>query len=170
VANSVQVQRVSHTHNAILDFMVANPTAPLSHVATYFGYTQSWLSTVIHSDAFQARLRERQDTAFNEVVVADLRAKITGVASQAIDKLSEKLAVAADIRDVKDSAEMLLRSIGWGQPKAAAAPARQTNIVVLADRESLARSRELMQAASEIADATERLAIEHSADSAVTAS
>lgn len=142
------VQRVSHTHEAILQFMIANPAAPLGLVAAHFGYTQPWLSTLIHSDAFQAQLRRRQNEVFGEVVIAELKDKIVGAAHIAIDKLAEKVEVANDIRDVTDAAEMLLKSLGYGAPKAVPAQVSQTNVYNFADKETLARSRELMRRAT----------------------
>jgi hypothetical protein len=142
--NAVQIQTVRHTHEAILQYMLANPTAPQGLVAAHFGYTQSWISIIVNSDAFQAKLRERQDEMFSEGVVATLKDKIIGTAHLAVEKLAEKLETEKDARVIKDSAEMLLKSLGYGNPKPSAPHVQQNNVFVLADKESLANSRRLL--------------------------
>jgi hypothetical protein len=127
--------------------MIANPTASQGQIAVEFGYTQSWLSIIINSDAFQTQLRKRQDEAFDGTVLATLRDKITGTAHFAIEKLATRLETENDTRVIKDSAEMLLKSLGYGNPKPAT-PHVQNNVIVLADKETLATSRRLLAQAT----------------------
>lgn len=56
----VQLAKLSHHHLAIMDFMLANPRVPMWAVANEFNRTQAWLSTVVHSDLFQAHMQERR--------------------------------------------------------------------------------------------------------------
>lgn len=56
----VQIQKLSHHHLAIMDFMLANPTVPQWALAKQFNRTQAWVSTVVNSDLFQAHLHERR--------------------------------------------------------------------------------------------------------------
>ena len=54
------IQRVKYTHDALIDMIIANPAVSQGQLATAFGYTQGWLSRVMNSDAFQARLAARK--------------------------------------------------------------------------------------------------------------
>lgn len=88
--NAVQIQNLSTRHMALIDFMVANPLMRKGEIAAHFNVTPAWLSVVIHSDAFQAQLRARQDQAFAHLI-APLAEKLSYLAHQAVDRLSEKV-------------------------------------------------------------------------------
>jgi hypothetical protein len=108
-----EVQTVSHVHEAIMNWMIANPTLQLRDCAAYFGYTQSWLSTIIHSDCFKARLKEKQDAVFN-VMAEDLGSKLHALADVSIEKLTQAVEASSDPRLLKESAELALKSLGFG--------------------------------------------------------
>lgn len=110
---SPEIHRVSHRHNAIMDYMLANPEIKLSEVAAHFGMTQAWLSTVIHSDCFQSELKEKQGALFDETVLT-LRDKITGAAHRALDRLGEKLDTVDDPKFILDASEKTLKALGYG--------------------------------------------------------
>lgn len=98
-----------------MKWLIANPDKSLGECAAAHGYTQSWLSIVIHSDAFQAQLRELQDKSYTDVRM-DVKAKITGIAHLALDKLAEQLPVSADPKFTLDVADKTLRALGYGAP------------------------------------------------------
>lgn len=160
MAESSQIAKVSHMHVAIMDYMVANPTVRKGQVAAHFGVTNTWLSIIINSHAFQDMLRQRQDEFFGAVVVP-LREKIIGVADQALDRLAEKIEVM-ESREALETADALLHRLGFapntkqnGQvPGGQQAAMVQQNFFVGADVLNSARAK-FGQAAGdrEIADA-----------------
>ncbi len=84
---SVQINRLRHRHLAIMDRMLASPTIKMGELATEFNVTGPWLSTVVNSDLFQARLAERRG-----LMEAEQRQRITqklvDVAESSIDAMS----------------------------------------------------------------------------------
>jgi hypothetical protein len=125
--SKVQVMRLSNRHEAILEYMVANPTVKLSEVAATFDVTQAWLSVLIHSDAFQEALRKKRDEVFHPAAMT-LQEKLTGMAHLALDKLGE------EIDNGKVSPALLLETgnsvldrLGYGT-KAAGGGGNQTNV------------------------------------------
>lgn len=109
-----QLTRLSVTHNAIADWLIANPgKGQLQECATVFEITPSWLSTLIHSDAFRAMLLIKQGEVFEEVVIP-LREKISGVAHRSVEKLGEILESTNDHRLVKEIGKDMLNSLGYG--------------------------------------------------------
>lgn len=121
--------RLSHRHEDIARWLLENPTRPLKECAQHFGYTQAWLSCIIHSDAFQVRLRRLQEEA-DAIVVLDVPARLRGVAARAIEGLGDQ--VEHSLNDgngvlhrqfLLDTAELTLKSLGYGAPKAPLAPA-----------------------------------------------
>ena len=54
------IARVKYTHDAMIDLIVAQPGVKQGEIAKYFGYTQAWVSRIMNSDAFLARLAQRK--------------------------------------------------------------------------------------------------------------
>lgn len=126
--SKVQVMRLSNRHEAILEFMVANPTVRLGDVAAEFDVTQAWLSCIVHSDAFQEALRKKRDEVFLPAALT-LQEKLTGMAHLVLDKLGE------EIDNGKVSAPLLLETgnsvldrLGYGTKAPGGGPAAQTNV------------------------------------------
>lgn len=108
-----EIKQVSIKHNEIMDYLMANPTIKLSDVASHFGMTQAWLSTVIHSDVFQTLLKSKQDIAFHHTILP-LREKIERVAHQALDRVLETLPFETEVSQVAKVAQNALESLGFG--------------------------------------------------------
>lgn len=127
--HSPGVIRLNHTHEAIARWLLENPTRSLGECAKEFGYTQSWLSCIIHSDAFQVKLRQMQQEA-DAVVIMDVPARLRGVAAAALDGIASQVDHALNDGNgvlhrqfLHDTAELTLKALGYGQPKAPPAPA-----------------------------------------------
>jgi hypothetical protein len=115
-------QKLSPTHRQIADWLLQNPGSKrLRECAEHFGVTRSWLSCIIHSDAFQAHLHELQAEA-DTMVVADIPAKLRGVAALALDGLGESLEAVLDDPSSKmlhrnflaETVDMTLTRLGYG--------------------------------------------------------
>lgn len=145
------LKRVRVKHDAIMDFMLANPVLRMREVAEHFGVSQSWLSTVVHSDAFQEQLRAKQEKLFGATVLP-LREQVLGLAALAVDKLSEAVESAdpeGDREYVADVTEMALKAAGMGPSKLPGTPVvqqNQQNNYYMVDAEALAEARERMRA------------------------
>lgn len=87
---SPQIKSLSIKHEEILKFLVCNPHLRLRDVAAHFNVSQSWLSIIIHSDAFQEKLAELQEKDYI-MSIQPLREKMRGIASMALDKVAEEL-------------------------------------------------------------------------------
>ena len=147
-------QRLSHTHEQILNWLVLNPELSMRHCADHFGYTQSWLSTLIRSDLFQAALRERQMMVASRVA-ASIPAKLAAVADVALDKLGEMVERSEDPEFILDAADKALHRMGYapqssrnpaGSPSTFGSPLVQQNLFIGAG--DLADARELMRSAA----------------------
>lgn len=112
--------KLSPTHEEIMRFVLANPGPRLvTRTAEYFGYTVAWMSTLMNSDAFRAKLSTLEREA-DVAVIADIPAKLRGVAGLALDALAEELAECGKATSivnrsfVADAADMALRRLGYG--------------------------------------------------------
>ncbi len=64
--------KLNYTHEDCIDAILANPAISQNELAIRYGYTASWISLIINSDAFQAALAKRRD----EVISPELRATV----------------------------------------------------------------------------------------------
>jgi hypothetical protein len=116
MAKSASIAKMSHRHEAILNYMIMNPTHPLSLVAGHFEVSQPWLSTIIHSHAFQDQLARRKDEFFEVAVLQDLGDKLGAAAHQTIDAYLEKVPnLTAD--QLITAQDKLLARLGYGTSK-----------------------------------------------------
>jgi len=129
-------QNLSATHRQIARWLLENPgKGRLKECADHFGYTQAWISTLIHSDAFEALMGELNVNADN-VVVNDIPSKLRGVAALAIEGLGECVEEAMNDKMrllhrgfLRETADMTLARLGYGSSKSpgAAAPSNPLN-------------------------------------------
>lgn len=116
------VARVSYTHDAMIDLILANPMVTQGGIAHHFGYTQAWVSRVMNSDAFLARLAERKTELVDPSLVASIDEKLRALASKSLDVVLEKLTVAPTAELGLKALEATTKALGYG--------ARQQNLAV----------------------------------------
>jgi hypothetical protein len=135
---------LSNTHNAIADWLIANPgKGQIGRCAAHFGYTRSWLSTLIHQDAFQAMLKHKQGETYQAVIIP-LHEKLAGVAHRGVERLGEVLESTTDERLVREITRDSLQALGYGA--SARGPAvhidQSTHNTLNVDSAALAAARE----------------------------
>lgn len=150
MAESAQVAKVSIKHDAILDVLVANPTLRRSEVAAMFGVTVPWLSTIIHSDVFQEKLRERQDLVFDIAVVRPIQEKLMGAANMAAERLMENLQYESDTKTLNTVLDTTLKNLGYGQKSTGTPVNQQNNFTFNVTKEELADARKLIGRAASL--------------------
>lgn len=150
-----ELKSLSHTHVAIVDYMLANPQIALGDVAKHFGYTQPWLSQIIHSDAFQNMLKEKEGHVFHHTVLP-IREKMTQVAHMALDKTLHLLPQETEVRTASEIAGDMLDRLGYGSkpvgPGGVQVNIQQNNMVVPnTNAAEIAAAREMLAAAKKSA-------------------
>lgn len=108
------VKRVSYTHDAMIDLIVANPAISQNELSRHFGYTQGWLSRVMNSDAFQARLAERKGDMVDPAIVHNVEERFRGLAAQSAEILEQKLAATNSPELAFKVLELSAKSLGYG--------------------------------------------------------
>jgi hypothetical protein len=116
------IQRVKYTHDALIDMIIANPAVSQGQLASMFGYTQGWLSRVMNSDAFQARLAARKMEVVDPQLVLSIDEKLRALASKSLDVVLDKLAVTQNPDTALKALEITSKALGYG--------ARQQNLNV----------------------------------------
>ena len=127
--DSPGIAKMSVRHEAIMNYMIANPVLKLRDVAGTFGVSQAWLSTIIYSDAFQERLSEKKEQVFDSSVLQPLKTKLLAVANDTIEKLHDQIATTSDIRELTNTADKVLSRLGFGTGPVTAAVSQTFNYV-----------------------------------------
>lgn len=134
-ASMTQVAKVSYTHDAMIDMLVAEPALSQGTLAARFGYSPAWICHIIASDAFQMRLAERKDALVDPALRASIEERFKALVLRSLQVLEEKLA-RPDPPDnlALRAAELGARSLGLGRAEPPAPPPSGDRLVILANR------------------------------------
>ena len=116
------IARVKYSHDAMIDLLIANPAISQNELAANFGYTVPWVSRIMNSDAFQARLALRKEELLDPVIVASIEEKFRALASKSLDVVLDKLSVTNSAELGLKALEISATALGYG--------ARQQNLNV----------------------------------------
>lgn len=83
--------RLTYTHEAMIDLILAEPTVTYEELAEIFSLSKGWISRVVSSDSFKARMAERKAQLQDPIISRSLNERLRGVTVKAIDMISEKL-------------------------------------------------------------------------------
>lgn len=111
------VAKLNYSHEEMVRQILANPSVSQNQLAAMFGYTPGWISQVLSSDAFQARLAEVRDKLEDPILIATIKERTEALYIRSLQILQEKLDRPAT--SVPDSlalkaAELGARGIGIG--------------------------------------------------------
>lgn len=113
MSDSASIQKMSHKHVEILNFMLLNPLLKMGEIAIHFGVTFPWLSTIVHSHAFQDQLSRRQDEVFDSAVLQTVEDKLGAAAQVTLDAYLEKVPTLTSDQLITASDKILGR-LGYG--------------------------------------------------------
>lgn len=123
------ISEVHYTHDALVDLIIANPAVSQNALALHFGYTASWISQIIASDAFQARLAERTKDLVDPLIRVSVQERFQALVMRSLEILQEKLNRPTD--EIPDqlalrALELSSRAAGYGARDTV--PAQQVNV------------------------------------------
>ena len=135
---------MSPMHVRMLEFLIANPEASMEQLAAFFGRTPAWVSLVVHSDCFQAALKERQDEIFGDVRFT-VRDRILALAHRSLERLAEKMEIEQETARITDAAELALKALGFGAAPAPRGGTVNNYVFGQVSRGQLMAARQLME-------------------------
>jgi hypothetical protein len=111
-----EIRKVSYTHDAMIDLIIAHPMMSQGERAAYFGYTQSWVSIIESSDAFRARLEVRKEELVDPTIRATIEERFRALATKSLEVLQKKLE-SPNVSDnlAIQAASLAAKSLGLGQ-------------------------------------------------------
>lgn len=116
------LQKVSYTHTDMIDYIIAHPGCNNNQLAIRYGYSPSWISSVMASDAWKAAMAARREELVDPVLLMSLNERFEGMTRRSLERLQEKLD-APNVSDqvVLKAVELGAKAMGIGG-NAAAAP------------------------------------------------
>lgn len=142
-----EIQKVSPTHDSIMDWLLTNPGATLEQMGGYFGYSVAWLSQLINSDLFQERYRERRGEIESQIA-SNIPEKMAVLAQITLAKLTRHVEKSEDPTFLHETADMVLHRLGYAPSKTVVtSPQSNTTItqnVLVVERSALAEARGLL--------------------------
>lgn len=119
---ALAIDRVKYTHDAMVDLIIATPGIKQNDLAKHFGYTVPWVSRIINSDAFQARLAVRKADIIDPSLVLSIDERLKAVANRSLDIVLEKLEATQSLDAAMKMVDITTKALGYG--------ARASNVAV----------------------------------------
>jgi hypothetical protein len=137
---SVLKRGVHYTHQAMIDLIIERGgRISNAELALYFGYSQSWISTVMQSDAFQAAFAARREEIIDPRLRMSLEEQARGLYARSMEILREKLNVdAANVPDqlALQTFAQSARALGYGA-RPPPSPSEDTNAALIKHADNL---------------------------------
>lgn len=111
------IEKVSYTHDAMIDLLIAKPMVSQGDVARHFGFTPGWVSRVIRSDAFRERLASRKGEIVDPMLLQQVEDRFQSLVERSLEILMEKLDANPTADLALKAAELGARSLGYGVAK-----------------------------------------------------
>lgn len=102
------VAKMRYSHADMIDFIIANPGVSQGTLAARYGYTQSWVSLVMSSDAWKSAMAARREELVDPTLLATVNERFTAMTTRSLERLMEKL----DQPQVSD--QVVLRAVELG--------------------------------------------------------
>jgi hypothetical protein len=99
----------------MIDLILAEPSVKSGELAALFGYSAAWVSRILASDSFQARLAARKAALIDPSITRRLDERFRAIAVQSTEVLQQRLdaeegaALALDALSVATSAMRAVR-------------------------------------------------------------
>lgn len=99
-------------HEAFADYMLINPGCTLRSMKAQFGYSVSWICTVINSDMFKAYFNQRR-RGIEVTIAQDLPSRLQAAAALATERVIDIIETSGDQELVLDAFDKILHRAGF---------------------------------------------------------
>ncbi len=89
--SGARVPKLNYSHEAMADLIIANPGISQNEIAQRFGYTASWVSTIMSGDAFQAYYHSRIEKLVDPALRINIETQFKSMVLRSMEILMEKL-------------------------------------------------------------------------------
>lgn len=122
-ADKRNLAKIRYSHADMIDTILSNPWVSQGELAQRYGYSQSWVSIVMASDAFQSAFAARREEVVDPALKATLEERFRALTLRSLDRLMNELDKPACKPEVMlKAAELGAKSLGIGGHAAPPAP------------------------------------------------
>lgn len=119
------VAKVNYSHDAMIDLIITDPGISQNTLAARFGYSASWVSQVMASDAFQSKLAERTKELVDPTIRQTVENRFKALVIRSLEIIAEKLNAPSNM--IPDqlalrALELSSRAAGYGVRDPVVAP------------------------------------------------
>ena len=107
-----QLVRVSYTHEAMIDLILQDPTVTTAELAEVFSYSANWVTRILASDSFQARLAQRKSALVDPIIARSLNERLRSVAIRSMEVIEDKLAAEPSAAYAMNALELATAGLG----------------------------------------------------------
>lgn len=132
VQHNGRIDKTRYSHEALIDQIIANPRSSQNDLAKHFGYSVSWISRIMGSDAFQAALAKRRDDITDPFLIATVEEKLRGLADQSINVIAQKLEATQNADLAIKTLDLATKALGFGARHESGRGGNITNTFVVA--------------------------------------
>lgn len=108
------IKKLSYTHEALVDLIITHPELNQGQYAAAFGYSEMWLSSIIHSDAFREKLAVRKKDILNPELLLSIEEKFRALVDRSANILMKKLATTEDADLALGVLNATSKALGYG--------------------------------------------------------
>jgi len=111
------LDHINYAHDQMIDLILANPGITQNAIAAAVGYSASWVSTVMVTDAFQARLADRRNAVVDPHLRDAVREGFEKIVARSQEILLEKLSQPSSVvpfNAALQAAAVSSRALGYG--------------------------------------------------------
>jgi len=116
---SPRIKRVSWKHDDMINVILQRAGSvekfTQGDLAREFGVTEAWMSCIINSDSFQARLAERKGEIVDPLIRGDLEEAIKGLVSRSVSIIRDRLEKKPSFENAMEVFKAAGRNLGMGQ-------------------------------------------------------
>jgi hypothetical protein len=147
------IAKVRYSHDAMIDLIISEPTIKQNDLAAIFDRSPTWVSLIMSSDAFQARLAERRAELVDPSIVASIQERIQAVASASLSKILDKLSSPLPASDdfLIQSAKLATGALGYGARPAAGSTTANVAVVIQVPQKAASAAEWVAQVAPQVA-------------------
>lgn len=122
------LKKCRYSHDAMIDAIIANPGVSEIQLGEMFGYSKQWVSRLLCSDAFQARLALRKGEIIDPKLTATVEERMSGVMMKSLDIILENLEANPNMGNALKAFELTSKGKAYGARQTQAPT--QVNFVV----------------------------------------
>lgn len=83
--------KVRYSHLDMIDYLISNPGCSQNELALRYGYTPSWISNIMASDAWKSMFAARRADLVDPVITQTIEERLEAMAARSHERIMEQL-------------------------------------------------------------------------------